>query len=396
MATEAVEADPGPIGGTDNHEFMVVAEAGEDTIFLCSGCGYGANREMAYFKDPDGELPARPETSKKEKINTPGVSTIDKLVEFLGVEADQFIKALIYMADGKPIMALVRGDRELNEVKLRRALKVKSLEMATAEQILSFTGGDLGFSGPVGMAGKPVYADTEIRYMVDAVCGANEIDMHFKNVNPDTDFEVTSYIQIRDAADGDLCPKCGKMMEIKRSVELGHIFKLGRKYSDSMKATFDDEDGKEKTFIMGCYGIGVTRIVAAAIEARHDKDGIIWPISIAPFECVVMPVISGDDKQRETAEKIYDELRKRGVDVAYDDRDHRPGFKFKDADLIGYPVRVVVGKDLQNGKLELKLRHEKEKRMISVETAVDDIMAVINELREQDFQLADKYEGCPC
>jgi prolyl-tRNA synthetase len=163
-----------------------------------------------------------------------------------------------------------------------------------------------------------------------------------------------------------------------------------------MKATFDDEDGKEKTFIMGCYGIGVTRIVAAAIEARHDKDGIIWPISIAPFECVVMPVISGDDKQRETAEKIYDELRKRGVDVAYDDRDHRPGFKFKDADLIGYPVRVVVGKDLQNGKLELKLRHEKEKRMISVETAVDDIMAVINELREQDFQLADKYEGCPC
>jgi len=395
MDTVPVEADPGPIGGTDNHEFMVLSPAGEDTVFLCE-CGYGANKEMAYFKDEDRDPPVPPEKSRKEKIHTPGVSTIEKLCEFLNTSGDKFIKALVYIADRKPVMALVRGDRDLNEVKLRRGLGVKSLVMADDTQILEFTGGDLGFSGPVGMDPADIVADPEIKYMVDAICGANEKDYHYKNVNPGTDFKVGKYIQIRDAVKGDRCPKCGKVLDMKRSIELGHIFKLGRKYSDDMNATFLDDNGEKKTFIMGCYGIGVTRIVAAVIETHNDKDGIIWPISIAPYECLVMPVMYNDEDQRRISEDIYNKLKQRGVDVAYDDREARPGFKFKDADLIGFPLRVVVGRAIKEGLVELKLRDKKEKQMVKIEEVVDKIVDIINLEKQKLMLFADRFEGCPC
>ena len=397
METVPVEADPGPIGGTDNHEFMVLSNAGEDTVFLCPGCGYGANREMAAFKDIEGEIPEKPAESKKGKIHTPGVSTIEKLVEFLDVPADRFIKALVFIADEKPVMALVRGDGDLNEVKLRKALGVKNLRMAEAEEIEKFTGGGMGFSGPVGMEGKTVIADPEVKYLKDAVCGANETDYHFKNVNPDVDFKVTRYVQLREARIGDMCPKCGKMMEVRRSIELGHIFKLGKKYSNDMKATFIDEDSEKKTFIMGCYGIGVTRIAAAVIETNHDKDGIVWPVSIAPYEVLVMPIMYNDDTQREMSLEIYEELKKKGVDVAYDDRDSRPGFKFKDADLLGYPVRVVVGKSAVNeGLIEVKVRGEKEKKLFKKEETVEKVLELLEIENNKLNILADRFEGCPC
>ena len=397
MNTVAVEADPGPIGGTDNHEFMVLSEDGEDTVFLCPGCDYSANREMAYFKDITVEPEDKPTESKIEKIHTPNVSTIEKLVEFLDVPADKFIKAMIYIADEKPVMALVRGDGDLNEVKLRRALGIKSLRMADAEEIEKFTGGGMGFSGPVGMEGKTVIADPEIMGLTDAVCGANEADYHFKNVNPGLDFKVDKYTQLREARIGDMCPKCGKMMNTRRSIELGHIFKLGRKYSDDMQANFLDENGEKHTFIMGCYGIGVTRIAAAVIDANHDKDGIIWPVNIAPFEVLVMPIMHDDEAQREISMKIYNDLKKLGVDVAYDDRDARPGFKFKDADLIGYPIRVVAGRDsASKGLIEVKVRSEKDKLFFKTEEVVDKVMELLDRERQKLSLMADRFEGCPC
>jgi len=397
METVAVIADPGPIGGTDNHEFMVLSESGEDTVFLCDGCGYAANKEMAAFIDEERNIPERPSKSGLEKIHTPNVSTIEQLMEFMGTPENEFIKALVYIVDKKPVMALVRGDAEVNEVKLRRTLEVKSIRMATADEIMEFTGGELGFSGPVGMEGKIVLADPEIKFMSGAVCGANEKDYHFKNVNPDIDFKVTRYVQLREARLGDRCPLCGKMMRVARSIELGHIFKLGTKYSESMKARFNEENGSEKEFIMGCYGIGVTRIVAAAIEAHYDRDGVIWPVSIAPFECVVMPIMSNDKGQMKIAGEIYLELKKRGIDVALDDRDARPGFKFKDADLIGYPLRIVVGKKaLQEGLIELKLRIQKDRRMIEKEKVVEEVINILNTEKAKIRLQADRFEVCPC
>ncbi|MCD4785011.1 MAG: proline--tRNA ligase [Candidatus Eremiobacteraeota bacterium] len=396
METVPVKADPGPIGGTDNHEFMVLSPVGEDTVFLCE-CGNGANKEMAYFKDEEKDPPVRSKESSREKIHTPGVSTIEKLCKSLKISADRFMKAIVYIADGKPIMAIVRGDRDINQVKLRRGLGVKTLAMANDDEILKFTGGHLGFSGPVGMDPSVVVADPEIKYMVDTICGANEKDYHFRNVNPGTDFTVGKYIQIRDAVEGDKCPECGKVLDAKRSIELGHIFKLGRKYSNDMKATFLDDKSERKTFIMGCYGIGVTRIVAAVIETHNDKNGIIWPISIAPYECLVMPVMYNDDEQRGISEEIYKKLKEKGIDVAYDDRDSRPGFKFKDADLIGYPLRVIVGKKaIKDGLVELKLRDEKEAQMVKIEEVVDMIIDIIKVEKTKLMSFSDRFEECPC
>lgn len=396
IETVAVEADPGPIGGTDNHEFMVISPNGEDTIYLCNECGYGANKEMAYFADTQGSLPSADSFETVEKIHTPDVSSIEKLTEFLKIPPYLFIKALVYLADKKPVMVLVRGDRNLNEVKLRRFLGVTSLVMASPEDIEQFTGGGMGFSGPVGMEGKEVIADHEIKFMLNAVCGANEEHYHLKGVNPGRDFNVSRFAQLRDAVEGDLCPKCGKLLDVKRSIELGHIFKLGRKYSDSLKAKFLDEDGQEKTFIMGCYGIGVTRIAAAVIDVHNDKDGIIWPITVAPYQCIVMPVISGEEEQRTIAENIYQELQKRGYEVLYDDRDSRPGFKFKDADLLGIPIRVVAGKGVSEGLVELKQRSDKKSQMVKTEEAVEKIVDMIEMEKAKIMLSAQKFEGCPC
>lgn len=380
---KVVEADSGPIGGDECHEFMVVCESGEDTIYICNNCGYGANSELAHFhyepeKISDNNLPL-PET-----ISTPNVTTIDALAKFLKIKPNNFIKCLIYRVDDSFAAALVRGDRELNEIKLRKALKAKNVELANEDEIERLTGGPLGFSGPIGIKDITIIADDEVVEIKGAVVGGNKRDVHIKNAVYGRDFETSIVSQIRCAVSGDLCPKCKNPLSAERSIELGHIFKLGTKYSESMKAVYLDAEGIEREMIMGCYGIGVSRIIAAVIEKNHDKDGIIWPISVAPFEVIVIPVISNDEKQMKLAEEIYNELKEIGIEVLIDDRDLRPGVKFKDADLLGIPLRLTIGnKAVEENSVEFKIRGEKEQAFVSREDLVERVKSFIKDANEK-------------
>ena len=366
---KVVEADSGTMGGDFCHEFMIASPFGEDTMFFCPACGYAANLELTYFYQPptpendeSGELP--------EKISTPGVSTIEQLVNYLKLPAHNFIKTLIYKIEDRFVAVLVRGDRELNEVKLRKALKVKVLEMASAEEIEQATGGPLGFSGPLGLKGITVIADTEIVGMKNAVVGANQLDCHYRNVAYGRDFKPDVIEQVRNSATGDLCPKCHTEMVMERSIEIGHIFQLGTKYSQAMGADFQDENGDEKPLIMGCYGIGVSRMASAVIEGSSDKDGIIWPVSIAPYQAIVVPVMATNQEQMQAADQVYRDLKNEGIESLLEDRDLRPGVKFKDADLMGIPFRLTIGdKTLPNGELELKNRRTGEVNLVKIQEA---------------------------
>ncbi len=377
----AVEADTGSIGGSSSHEFMVLADSGEDAIVSCDSCRYAANVEKAesHLKSSTGEI--TPLTL--EKIATPGTKTIAAVAAFLGVDPSCTIKTLIYCSqDDSPVMVLLRGDHELNEIKLKNVMGWDEVRMASEEKIMQLTGSPVGFLGPINLKQSvPVLADTCIQGLINAVVGANESDVHFINANACRDFSIESYCDLRNVVAGDPCPRCenGKL-EMWRGIEVGHVFKLGTKYSSALNATYLDAEGKEQVIFMGCYGIGIGRTVAAAIEQNHDENGIIFPLPIAPFHCSVVALNTKDKGVMAEAEEIYFRLEKLGIDVLFDDRDERPGIKFKDNDLIGIPLRIVVGsKGLAEGKVEVKLRSTGEVHLLPIEEAIELIRKLVDE-----------------
>ncbi len=379
-----VEAESGPIGGDASHEFMVPAENGEDTVLHCPSCGYAANQEKAEIGARDSVPPNVP-MSLREQVATPEASTIEQVSAFLKCKPQDLIKTLIYVADGQPIAVLVRGDHEANEGKIRRARKAAKLELAPPEIIQKVTGAPVGFSGPVGMKEKiPILADRNIQTMVNAIAGANAADAHLTGVNLHRDFEVDLFADLRNALDGDPCPRCSGRVALRHAIEVGHVFKLGTKYSESLNARYLDANEQLHPVIMGCYGIGVNRIIASLIETSHDKDGIVWPVSLAPYEVLIAPVKVPDEPSMKVAQQLHDELTAAGVDVLLDDRDCRAGVKFKDADLIGIPLRVVIGdRGLKEGKLEVKWRWEKEAQKIDLEGAAQTLVELICKERHE-------------
>jgi len=374
----AVEADTGSIGGNWSHEFMVLADSGEDAIVSCNACDYAANVEKAESRII--EAPEHADARPLEKVHTPGRKSIQEVSDFLQVPANTTVKMLVLMADNLPVAVLLRGDHDLNEIKLKKILGCEELELATDEVIASVTGAPVGYLGPVGQKIRMI-ADLTVKGMRNFVAGANETDYHLKNVNPERDFVMGEYADIRNVTHGDACPRCtGGVLEMWRGIEVGHVFKLGMKYSKALNATFLDPDGKEQTVFMGCYGIGIGRTVAACIEQNHDDNGIVFPLPIAPFHCIVSAINPKDELVSSAAEDIYARLQAAGVEVLYDDRDERPGVKFKDADLIGIPLRIVVGaKNLAEGKVELKQRRGGEMEIFSIDDAVSRVNTLVRE-----------------
>jgi prolyl-tRNA synthetase len=369
LAFRAVEADTGNIGGSLSHEFQVLTETGEDAIVACDACDYAANVEQAVARAP-GAAPKAAEQPKK--VSTPGQHTIAEVSAFLKQPPAKLVKTLIYLVGGQPVAVLVRGDREVNEIKLRRALEADEILLATDATVREVTGAPVGFAGPVALKMPiPIYCDLEVQALSDFVVGANAADAHLTGVNVDVDFKPTAFGDYRMAAGGDDCARCADgHLHAYRGIEVGQVFFLGTKYSKPMGVTFLDVDGQEKAAQMGCYGIGVTRIVAAAIEQNHDKDGIIWPVPLAPYEVAVLELQQDDDNVIATSKRLYEELLSAGIDVLYDDRDERAGVKFKDADLIGIPFRIAIGrKGVAEGVVELKRRNGTEVRKIRIADA---------------------------
>lgn len=376
-----VEAESGPIGGDASHEFMVPSENGEDMVVVCDGCNYAANQERA---ETGGRKPAKSDAEAKPltKLDTPDARTIEQVCKALRCKPHRMIKTLIYLADDKPVTIVVRGDHEVNEGKVRRVLGASNLELAPPDTIEEVTHAPVGFAGPVGLK-IPVVADHDVAAMANAVVGANEADKHYVNANLDRDFKVEQFADVRNACDGDPCPRCEKSLTMKASIEVGHVFKLGTKYSDALSAKFLDSEEKQQTIIMGCYGIGINRILASLIETNHDDDGIIWPMSLAPYEVLVVPLNITQQPVMELAEKLYDDLKQADVEVLMDDRDARPGVKFKDADLIGIPLRIVIGqRGLDAGELEIKWRHEEKPQPLAIEGAVEELTRMVVAARQ--------------
>jgi prolyl-tRNA synthetase len=351
-----VAADPGAIGGSTSAEFQVLVDSGEDAIVACDTCDYAANVEIATVKPREDEI-IGDASDKLEKVHTPSHGTIEEVTKFLGVTSKQMLKSLLYVAGSDVVMAVVRGDHDVNEIRLARALRVDEVFLANEADVKKATGADIGFAGPVGFKGKLV-VDRAAALVRSGVTGANETDWHFKGVVRGRDYEG-EIADVRLAATGDLCPKCGKgKLHSYKGIEAGHIFVLGTKYSAKMGATFIDEAQQKKDIVMGCYGIGVSRLVATTVEQHHDDEGIRWPMSIAPYHVHIV-TLAKDETITKTARELYDALTAKGVEVLWDDRDERPGVKFKDADLIGVPLRVTIGsKGLAGGNVELKARSE--------------------------------------
>jgi prolyl-tRNA synthetase len=370
----AVSADSGAIGGSFSHEFMVLAATGEDTIASCPACDYGANLEKAEAPcPPPGERAPCPPA---ETVATPGRHTVEEVAAFLGVAAAKIVKTLIYMADGKPVAALVRGDRELNEIKLKNHIDAKDLRLASPEEVVAATKAPVGFAGPVGLAGISAYADQELALENAWIVGANAADAHLKNVDLGRDALIAAFTDLREVAPGDPCPKCGAPLSFTKGIEVGHVFKLGLKYSKALNATFLDEAGKEQFMIMGCYGIGVSRIVAACIEQNNDEAGIVFPPPIAPFEAALLNLGPKDEAAVAKADELYAALTAAGVETLLDDRDERPGVKFKDADLMGFPIQLTLGgKGLARGVVETKDRRTGEKGELPLEGFLEAFMA---------------------
>jgi prolyl-tRNA synthetase len=359
----AVEADTGVIGGKFSHEFMVPAESGENEVVYCQHCGYAANLEKASSQGPTIKThklaPPASEPHHPVKFPTPGVLTIDALADDpYNVQADRQIKTLVYLVDSKLVVLLLRGDDQLNEAKLLSALGSANFRPATPEEIFAALGAHPGSLGGVHLTKIPIYADSLLRDATDMTTGANEDGFHFRNVSIDRDISVNHWMDLRSVQAGEACGNCARPLKIQRAIEVGHVFKLGTKYSEKLEAFFLDESGKQRPAIMGCYGIGITRTLQAVIEQSHDKDGIIWPLSVAPCTVCITPLsVAPGSPVMTLAEKIYSELQARGVDVILDDRDERPGVKFKDSELVGFPIRVGIGeKSLAKGEVELKLR----------------------------------------
>ena len=375
----AVEADTGNIGGSESHEFMVLADTGEDAVVACS-CGYGANLEKAttgQIADAPawpGRTPAGPEA-----VHTPGTTSVPDVAALLHLAPAHFIKTMIVETDREFAVALVRGDDEMHEIKLKNVLDAGHVQLAAEAKVEQVSGGAMGFSGPVGLKGVRIVADREVMRLAVAVTGANRADHHLVGVVPGRDFTPDLVADIRQARVGDPCPRCGAPLDIKRGIEVGHIFKLGTKYSSKMACNYLDEKGQAFPMIMGCYGLGIGRTVAAAVEQNHDDAGIVWPRPLAPYEVELIALNPDQPAVREASDTLYSELQSAGVEVFFDDRDERPGVKFNDADLIGFPVRLVVGKKgVEQGQAELSLRSDR----VKVPVALGDSVAKAKQMLE--------------
>ncbi len=370
-----VEADSGAIGGKISHEFVAESEIGECEFVICPNCGYAANVEAAKSKEieekifDDGELTL---------ISTPDMKKVEEVKNFLNIDEDRLIKSILYMVDDEPILVLIRGDDEINEIKLKNYLKAKNIRLADENEIEKYTKAPMGFAGPIGFNGK-IIGDLRIKYLKNGVCGANKKDYHYKGVSFGRDFNVTELIDLRKVKDKDLCPNCGFQMDMKIGIELGHTFQLGTRYSESMNAYFQDQNGFLKPFIMGCYGIGLGRIIAATIEQNYDSRGAIWTDTLKPYDIIIIPV-SVDNEIYKKGEELYHKINSFGFDALFEDRDISPGEKFKDADLIGVPYKLILGKTFINeGLIEIKRRKDDFVFKIKEEEIIDFLKGKINE-----------------
>lgn len=378
-----VEADSGAIGGNFSHEFMVLAETGEDTIAACTdwpNCTFAANVERCPILPPE-ETDSTP-CPAMEEVATPNKHTVEEVAEFLGVTPKHILKTLLFMADGKAVAALLRGDRELNLIKLKNLLDCDELEFATPEQVQKLTNAPVGFAGPHSLVGvETIIADHELQTANGWIAGANKGDTHIRHLSLSRDCKITRFADIRNAEEGDVCPHCGKPLELKKGIEVGHIFKLGTKYSEAMHAVYLDENGKENTIIMGCYGIGVSRVIAACIEQNNDENGIMFPPPLAPYEVIIINLDPKSDAVNAKCEELYEYIKSKNIDVLYDDREERPGVKFKDADLIGIPLQLIVGgKGLDKGIVESKIRKLGEKSSISADNCKEEFDALYRQM----------------
>ena len=373
----AVEADTGTIGGSFSHEFMVLADTGEDTLAICKQCDYAANMEKATVKQP---VAADTELLPLQKVETPGKRKVGAVCEFLEISPQELIKTMVYLADGKPVAVLVRGDHEVQPVKLKNMLGAVEVELADDKQVFDSTGVPSGYLGPIDL-NITVLADLEVEALRNFTVGANEKNYHMQHVNLGRDFKVSQVGDLRQITEDDPCPECSGGLELTRGIEVGHIFKLGDSYSKALKATFQDSNSEEQNFIMGCYGIGVSRTVAAAIEQNHDENGIIFPLPLAPFQAIILNLDPKNEQITGAAESFYNQLQQEGIEVLLDDRDERPGSKFKDADLIGIPYRITIGKRFaQEAEVEVRTRRDGLTKSLSFDKAV---IEVVNAIRDE-------------
>jgi prolyl-tRNA synthetase len=384
LSFRAVEADTGTIGGSFSHEFMVLADTGEDTLAICKDCNYAANMEKAAVQQPTA---SETEMEPLQKVETPGKRKVEAVCEFLNIEPSQLVKTMVYLADDKPIGVLVRGDHEVQPVKLKNLIGAVEVELADDKQVFDATGVPSGYLGPIDLQ-IPVVADQEVETLRNFTIGANEKNFHVQNVNLGRDFTVQKIADLRQITENDPCPDCGGTIELTKGIEVGHIFKLGDSYSKAMNATFQDSNGVDQLFIMGCYGIGVSRTVAAAIEQNHDEHGIIFPLPLAPFQVVILNLDPKSEKISGAAEDFYRELQEEGIEVLLDDRDERPGIKFKDGDLIGIPYRVTIGKRFdQQGEIEIRRRGNGETNSLPAVKAKKELIKMIQ------AEFADTHAG---
>ncbi|NLC88285.1 MAG: proline--tRNA ligase [Clostridiaceae bacterium] len=369
-----VRADTGVMGGLLSEEFQAITDVGEDILVLCDNCDYASNIEVS--KCIDNETDNSEEKLQIEKIYTPNAGTIEEISTLLKVETSKFVKTLIYNVDGKFYACLVAGDKEVNEVKLGKLLNAKVVELAEADNVIQITNAKVGFAGPVGL-NIPVIMDHGIAHMKNFIVGANDTDYHYKNVNLE-DFEIYKIADIRNVKENDICPNCGKgHLTFKKGIEVGNTFKLGTKYSESLGLNYSDENNELKPVVMGCYGIGIERIIAALVEQNHDDKGIIWPINIAPFKVAIVLISNKDDKQKQVAQDLYEKFTNAGIETILDDRDERPGVKFNDMDLIGIPLRITVGKKVEENQIEFKSRSSEEVELIDINDILDKIKNII-------------------
>ncbi|MGN0031432.1 MAG: proline--tRNA ligase [Candidatus Gastranaerophilaceae bacterium] len=389
LATKAVQSDSGAIGGNVSHEFMVITDtdAGENDVFYCDDCDYAANSNHAISTLPDAVTDGKEYFSKAEIVDTQNTHSIDELSAFLNIPSTLILKSLIYIIDKKPVMALIRADKQIEETKLLNAIGGVEIRIATSpeiEELMAENGFNAipGFIGPKGFKDLTIVADNTVKDLRNFVVGINRNDVHYVGANlEDLAISELKYFDLRLVEAGEYCPQCGKPLKVTRGIEVGNIFQLGTKYSKPMNAVYLDADGKAKPYIMGCYGIGISRTAAAAVEAHHDDWGIKWPLAIAPYHVIVVPVSTKDEQQMSVAEKMYKELLANGVEAVFDDRDERPGVKFKDADLIGFPYRITVGKTIAEGNVEFVTRATGEKITIKPEDAVKTVIEAVRNIK---------------
>ena len=374
LSFRAVEADTGTIGGSFSHEFMVLADTGEDTLAICKQCDYAANMEKAAVKQSTS---VERELLPLQKIETPGKRKVEAVCEFLGISSRELVKTMVYLADDKPVAVLVRGDHEVQPVKLKNMLGALEVELADDKQVFDATGVPSGYLGPIDLD-IPVMADLEVEALNNFTIGANEKNYHVQNANLGRDFTVSQVGDLRQITEDDPCPDCGGNIELTKGIEVGHIFKLGDSYSKALRATFQDSNSEEQNFIMGCYGIGVSRTVAAAIEQNHDDNGIIFPLPLAPFQVIILNLDPKNEQITGAAESFYTQLQQEGIEVLLDDRNERPGIKFKDADLIGISYRITIGKRFaQEGAVEIRTRRDGLTKSLSIDEAVAEVVKAI-------------------